>query len=252
MNVESKISDEKQVLSRLDRGILPDKSEQEKSGLSTSDVCKLWLVGMAKEHKSIHKAVTDEFRETGDGAAWFLDAKPDNKQDKAILEQTEEALVLVNGLYDMILKSAKKRQDGTLGISDEDCSLKVSRFGNSEGILVKQCPYGNDIKVIITGHTGPRNYDPVEGTVEFEKGCSAFRFALAYQFGMPSKDQLIQDVAAYLKISQERKGRGYVDEGGTTPETRNVPFHESMKVKGWFRDDRIEQDRSNAMRRSKR
>ena len=231
MMVKLEIQNESQVLNRLAYGILPTLAEQRALGLPVSKVCELWRRGMADEHEAMHKAVVDEFRATGKGTAWFLDAEPGNKQDAAILEQTEEALALVEDLYDTILDSAKKRQDGTLGISDEDCILKVSRYGNSEGILVKQCPYGHDIKIVVIGHTGPRNYDPSDGTVEFEPGCKAFRFALAYRYGMPGKDQLIQDVAAYLKISKERRGRGYVDEGGTTPDTHNVPFHNSMRTK---------------------
>jgi hypothetical protein len=231
MTATTEQSDETAILNRLGKGVLPSLSEQKAIGLPMSKVCELWVKGMGDAHRESQRAASDAFRATGDGAAWYLDAEPLDGEDEAVLEQTEEAIDIVESLYDPILEHGERRMDGTIGISDEDCLLKVSRLGNSEGILVKQAPYGHEIKVIITGHTGPRNYNATDRSVEFEPGCKAFRFRLAYEFGMPSKKQLVQDVAAYLKLSKERKGRGYFDEGGTGPASRNVPFHKSLRIR---------------------
>ena len=128
------------VMERLACGILPTIEEQKAIGFSTSEIAKIWMRGTIRAHKEAQKAASEAFWATGEGAAWYVEAKPQNKQEEAILEQTEEALEIVEKMYDAILSSGKERIDGTIGIRDEDMLLKVSQFGDSEGILVKQCP----------------------------------------------------------------------------------------------------------------
>lgn len=208
----------------LKLGILPAKSAQESLGLTQAEIAQMWIEGMTYHHARLAKLARQQFMETGEAAKWFCNWKPETESEKRLAEEVESAIDVVERMYSNLLAATS---NGI--ISDSDMILQIDATSKAEGIRAKKGSYDRSHKLVIVGLVGDHNFDPVDGSVEFEEGCRSFKLRLAYQNGLPSLASLIEDVCAYPLILKSRAkvtGKGFMDEGEINEKYRLIPFHD--------------------------
>lgn len=192
----------------------------------TKQDIKNWLEANWEARRRVGKKDQKIFTEKGWAHNWFVHTwKPEGKSQEKLAEQLEESLHIAQTYYPAIVKRGLDKS--------EDIGLLQSQGrGGSEGIRAKKAPYGNIILLQIVCSTGPSNFDPSQGTVEFEPGSKSHLLRLAYKT-LPTLETLEGDIAAYPLISlyQNRiQGEGnavYRSEGFTSSELarKGIPCH---------------------------
>ncbi len=169
---------------------------------------KIWLAANEEARRRDHLNFQSEFRNKGWPYRWFLDTKPLNKAQDRTFEVLDEAYEVVRKYYPSIVERGIDRPED-IGL------LQNSGRQSSEGVRVKREPYGHLIHIQILCVLGPTNFDPADGTVEFEPGAKSHLLHLAYE-DLPSSERLMGDVLAHPIITHPSNcipGRTYRSEG---------------------------------------
>lgn len=177
-------------------GILPVESVTAGlSGDEKTSLCRAWMDGMSAQAERAGKAFRAQFKARGWAFKWFSEWRPTTAKDEALSEAIDEALEVVAQYYPAILSR---------GIDEaEDMGILQSKGrGSSEGIQAKREAYGQMILISVHCVTGPTNFDPSTGGVEFEPGSRSHALHLAYM-ELPSMERLAGDIAAYPLITAE-------------------------------------------------
>lgn len=223
-----KLNTKQKCLDLLNLGILPNQEDLYNSGLSSAEALKLWFEGQHRQAAIASKQYRDEFAKRGPGSQWFCNWKPQTKEEENLADEIDEAIHIVESMY-------QRLYDATVNgrIKPEDMILQVDGRGKSEGIRAKKGAYNENCKISIVGVVGDSNFDPTDGTIEFEDGSRSFRLVLAYPGPLPTTEALIQDICYYPLILEKRKlgGKdGFYDEGEINSKNRFIPYHTGVGV----------------------
>lgn len=154
-----------------------------------------WLQANKERNRRAKIAASEAFAAKGTAQRWFQNWKPPESQKK-LCEDMEACLDVVERLYPAIANRGMKHS--------EDMGLLASMGnGNAEGILAKRAPYdASCVHIEIHCVTGPWNFDPVEGTAEFEPGARSGVLHLVYE-SLPTQKTLEEDICTYPLIKKE-------------------------------------------------
>lgn len=194
-------------------GVLPPEGETAHLAPGErAELCQAWMEGMSRARDEIARAEVMRFKARGWPFRWLAEWNPVTDAGKALSDAIEEAIDVVDRTYAKVLARGMTH--------DEDMGIvQVQAFGKSEGVAVKREAYGQLILVSVHCVTGPRNFDPSTGKVEFESGSRSHVFHLVYP-ELPSQERLAGDIAAYPVIKSannilERRHQTWMSEGWT-------------------------------------
>lgn len=176
-----------------------------------------WLAANQEANTRIQQEGIQNFKARGSAQSWFSSWKPKSKAMQDISEGIETAIDVIESGYDVILKRGMNH-------SEDSGLLQYDRQNRSEGIRVKKEPYGETLLIQILSVTGPTNFDPSDGTIEFEPGSRSHLFMLAYET-LPTKTDLEADICTFPIIrdpsnyltDKNGKNKTYRSEGFTNP-----------------------------------
>jgi hypothetical protein len=170
--------------------------ESETAGLTEAErtaVAQAFLAGARDNHERLAAAQREAFAQRGWPFRWFQQWRPATAADVALSDTIEVALDVVDQYYGPIFARGL--------VQPEDMGVLQSKGrGASEGIQAKREAYGQNILISIYCVTGPTNFDPSTGEVEFEPGAKSRILHLLYR-ELPSAGRLAGDVAAFPIIT---------------------------------------------------
>jgi hypothetical protein len=193
-------------------GILPKADET--AHLTKDELTLLgqaWMRGMAKNADRIADAQRAAFASRGWPFQWFSTWRPVTAADRKLSLGLDEAIDVAEQYYPAIAARG-------LGHAEDMGILQSKGRGSSEGIQMKRDPYGTLILISVYAVTGPSNFDPVEGSVQFEPGSASHVFHLVYD-SLPTLERLCGDLAGYPLIKAEcnrqtrKSGSKWMSEG---------------------------------------
>lgn len=176
---------------------------------------KKWMNANQEAYRRINDIEIQEFRSKGSAQTWFSQWTPQGKDLKELAQAMEAALDVISQCYPSIEKRGTNHSED-IGL------LQCDRQAKSEGVRVKKEPYSESLLIQVCCVTGPTNFDPSTGEIEFEPGAKSHILMLAYE-KLPSLADLEADICTLPLIrdpsnalTRKGKSRTYRSEGFTS------------------------------------
>ncbi len=192
-------------------GILPTVDEQARMPAEDlRDLPHAWLEGMRTNAERVRASEQSAFAARGWPFAWFARWQPDTDADQRLADVLEETLEVAERYFPAIASRG-------LDLPEDMGILQSKGRGGSEGVQAKRRAYGSEVLISVYAVTGPTNFDPGSGGIEFEPGAQSHVTHLLYRC-LPAPEVLFGDIAAYPVIT----GR----------DNRSAPFRQ-WDSEGW-------------------
>lgn len=205
-------------------GILPNVDETAAfSQEEHEELARAWQDGMRAVADRARRDEVARFAARGAAFRWFSQWEPESESESRMSNAIEEALEVVEQYFPKVAARGLNHAED-MGI------LQCKGRGASEGVFAKREAYGRLVLVSVYCVTGPTNFDPSTGSVEFERGARSHVFRLVYE-ELPSIERLAGDIAAYPLVTHPDnfnwsvKHARWTSEGWTGPDATRPMLH---------------------------